>query len=102
MKIFFLRNNLFFFTELTEHDLHIEHTQGNIDVTVPTVYTIDDIRDDKHNPWTKWTWLRRSIIYASAIFMVACLVRLCYSDYYRQLSEGGFQGLWIGGNKKIL
>lgn len=89
-------------SELIEHELHIEHTQGDIDVTVPTAFTKTDLRDEKHRPWTNWSWASRAVRYSIVFVLVFLIVRMCYNDYQRQLAEGGWQGLWLGFSKRIL
>lgn len=82
-------------------DMHLQESQGNIDVTVPTIFKMDDIRDDKSNPWTKWSWLKRTIIYSFLLAVIALLLNMCINDYKRQDADGGFQGLYLGRTRYL-
>lgn len=84
-------------TELIAEELYIDKTSSNdIDVTVPTAFNVEDIRDDMGNKWTENSWIKRTMIYSIILSVVAASVYMCISDLVRQEEDGGFQGIYFG------
>merc|ERR1712130_440600 len=67
-----------------------------IDATSPSLFHESDLRDDKSNPWTKWTPWKRAAIYTCVVSLVFCLITMAYHDVKRQDEDGGFQGIYLG------
>ena len=70
-----------FFVDLVVGELHIDDSVTEVDTTVPTVFQKNDLRDDRSNPWTSQTALKRTLIYSGFFVVVGLMLRVCYTDY---------------------